>query len=186
MKIVRLEGEDLAFLLNQLVLPGDGIKVLRVAIDDNQLMAVKINEGMWTPSFGTPQQFRALQQTVITPGVGPGWALKEIGDVIEIAKGWPTRRVYLDLSQRVITATEMQQITQAPPTVISHTYGAWVHVSPREPDDWDELTLAADEDWADFPNLLVVLQASRDYGASWVSLDPDGKDVFPDLPVFDW
>src|SRR5437764_5725849 len=42
------------------------------------------------------------------------------------------------------------------------------------------------EDWSEFRNLLMVLRAARDRGASWVNIDGDAGDIIPGLPTFDW
>lgn len=69
----------------------------------------------------------------------------------------PTARVYLDLSTSVLTEGEMTAIIEAPPRVIVHDYGAWVHVPPAEHDE-DPLDPSG-EGWEDFPLLNAVLRA---------------------------
>lgn len=105
----------------------------------------------------------------------------------EVVDG-PTPRVYLDLVTSVLTEQEMNELGAAPPRVILHEYGAWVHVPPVE--GWeageDPLDPNGDEDWEDFPNLNAVLRAARELGADWVNLDADGHDVIPGLPTFVW
>lgn len=108
-----------------------------------------------------------------------------IAPATEVDPNEPTGRIYLDIANSMLTEREMNEIGTAPPRVILHEYGAWVHVSPDEHDD-DPLDPAADEEWADFPNLNAVLRAARDRGADWVNFDVDGHDIIPGLPTFDW
>jgi hypothetical protein len=96
-----------------------------------------------------------------------------------------TPRIYLDLSTSVVTAPEMAQITEAPPRVIEHEYGAWVHVPPAEADE-DQLAEDYDEAWVNFPNLRLVLLKAREMGAYWINLDADGYDTIASLPTFTW
>lgn len=96
----------------------------------------------------------------------------------------PTLRIYLDLSTSVLTEGEMNTIIEAPPRVILHEYGAWVHVPPEEHDE-DPLDPEG-EGWEDFPLLNAVLRASRERGADWVNIDRDGNDILPGLPTHHW
>lgn len=99
----------------------------------------------------------------------------------------PTHRTYLDLSTSHLPAAEMDSIESAPPTVIPHAYGAWIHVPPAEADDdsldlSDELTALG---WEDFPHLHQLLLTARDHDAGWINLDSDGHDTIDTLPTFD-
>lgn len=95
----------------------------------------------------------------------------------------PMLRGFVDLQiARMLPQAEWDDIQGAPPRVIMHEYGAWVHVPPAEADS-DPLD---DEDWQDFPHLQQVLRAARELGADWINLDTDGHDVLPGLPTFDW
>ena len=99
----------------------------------------------------------------------------------------PTPRTYLDLSTRHLPTHELDSIESAPPTVIPHPYGAWIHVPPAEANDDpldinDELTALG---WEDFPHLRQILLTARDYDAGWVNLDSDGHDTIESLPTFD-
>lgn len=91
-------------------------------------------------------------------------------------------RGYLDLRTKMLPENEWSEITGAPPRVIEHGYGAWVHVQPAGP-DIDPLD---EEDWEDFPRLNAVLREARRLGADWVNFDQDGRDELPGLPTFDW
>lgn len=99
-----------------------------------------------------------------------------------------TPRIYLDLSTSVVTELEMAHITEAPPRVIPHEYGAWVHVPPVDGDE-DPLAVDYESDentWAAFPNLRKVLVFARTMGAYWINLDGDGYDTIASLPTFEW
>jgi len=116
-------------------------------------LTVKIGGGLWSPPIGGPDPVNQ-----------------------------PTLYPYLDLSTALLPAHELRDIEQAPPTVIPHEYGAWIHV--MDDDDWpqEEPTSTTPPPFA---HLRAVLEAASALGAQWINLDSDGLDVLESLPTFE-
>lgn len=96
-----------------------------------------------------------------------------------------TPRLFLDLKNSMITEIEMARITEVPPRVVDHEYGAWVHVPPAEADE-DRLEEGFDPIWLEFPNVRKILVRAREMGAYWVNFDVDGYDQIEGFPTFTW
>ena len=92
-------------------------------------------------------------------------------------------RKFLDLSTEHLPAGEREaledhfaDIDGQTPTVVSHGYGAWVHVV----DDIDDLC----EDFARaYPAMHLIISQARAHGCDWINLDADA-DVHPGLPTY--
>ena len=91
----------------------------------------------------------------------------------------PPLFIYADLSTGHLPYQEMQTLTDAPPRVLTHEYGAWVNVPADFEDDDHE------DYWEDFPALRKVIEWARKQGANWINFDADG-DTVDDLPTWEW
>jgi len=129
----------------------------RVTLTLEDRLQIRIGDGPWGPPLGTP-----------APASGP------------------TLYPYLDLSTAVLPADELADLEAAPPRVIPHPDGAWIHV--RDDGDWpqDEPGSTTPDGFVHgFAHLRAVLRAAHQLGAQWINLDCDGLDVLESLPTFD-
>lgn len=102
---------------------------------------------------------------------------------------------YLDFSTAHLTEREADELCGSGPTgvyvmgdldhsprVVTHEYGAWVHV-PALDGAWGEEDQDALE--KSRPNLAACLDRARELDCNWINFDQDAERD-PDLPTFDW